>query len=71
MNEPVSKVLRCAIYTRKSTEHNLDLAFTSLDALPPDGKGTVIGTDQNGRMTSAPISTTAGFVMTRTPNRSG
>ena len=23
---------RCAIYTRKSTEHNLDLAFTSLDA---------------------------------------
>jgi site-specific DNA recombinase len=26
------KLLRCAIYTRKSTEHNLDLAFTSLDA---------------------------------------
>ena len=24
--------LRCAIYTRKSTEHNLDLAFNSLDA---------------------------------------
>src|ERR1700761_3247386 len=23
---------RCAIYTRKSTEHNLDLSFTSLDA---------------------------------------
>jgi hypothetical protein len=23
---------RCAVYTRKSTEHNLDLAFTSLDA---------------------------------------
>ena len=32
MNGPVSKLLRCAIYTRKSTEHNLDLAFTSLDA---------------------------------------
>jgi site-specific DNA recombinase len=32
MNGPVSKFLRCAIYTRKSTEHNLDLAFTSLDA---------------------------------------
>ena len=27
-----SKLARCAIYTRKSTEHNLDLAFTSLDA---------------------------------------
>ncbi len=27
-----SKRQRCAIYTRKSTEHNLDLAFNSLDA---------------------------------------
>ncbi len=26
------KTSRCAIYTRKSTEHNLDLAFNSLDA---------------------------------------
>ena len=25
-------ISRCAIYTRKSTEHNLDLAFNSLDA---------------------------------------
>src|SRR3954469_25613330 len=32
MNGGVIKRLRCAIYTRKSTEHNLDLAFTSLDA---------------------------------------
>src|ERR1700757_2635132 len=32
MNTAVSKILRCAIYTRKSSEHNLDLAFTSLDA---------------------------------------
>ena len=32
MNGPLRKLLRCAIYTRKSTEHNLDLAFTSLDA---------------------------------------
>src|SRR5436305_8538879 len=32
MTELPSKLLRCAIYTRKSTEHNLDLAFTSLDA---------------------------------------
>jgi site-specific DNA recombinase len=31
MNGP-AKLARCAIYTRKSTEHNLDLAFTSLDA---------------------------------------
>src|SRR6266480_6968643 len=32
MTRPGRKVLRCAIYTRKSTEHNLDLAFNSLDA---------------------------------------
>jgi site-specific DNA recombinase len=29
VNGPIT---RCAIYTRKSTEHNLDLAFNSLDA---------------------------------------
>jgi site-specific DNA recombinase len=26
------KIVRCAVYTRKSTEHNLDLEFNSLDA---------------------------------------
>ena len=31
MTEP-RKTARCAIYTRKSTEHNLDLEFNSLDA---------------------------------------
>src|SRR5437870_12115093 len=28
----VRKLPRCAVYTRKSSEHNLDLAFSSLDA---------------------------------------
>src|SRR5262245_33686089 len=32
MTGPVSKLARCAIYTRKSTEYNLELAFNSLDA---------------------------------------
>src|SRR5437016_12934406 len=32
MDQPFKKLFRCAIYTRKSTEHNLDLAFNSLDA---------------------------------------
>ena len=32
MTKPEREVLRCAIYTRKSTEHNLDLEFNSLDA---------------------------------------
>jgi site-specific DNA recombinase len=32
MNESSRKLHRCAVYTRKSTEHNLDLAFSSLDA---------------------------------------
>src|ERR1700675_1592481 len=31
MNGPGTKIARCAIYTRKSTEHNLDFAFNSLD----------------------------------------
>jgi site-specific DNA recombinase len=32
MHAPISKLARCAVYTRKSTEYNLDLAFNSLDA---------------------------------------
>src|ERR1700688_1008595 len=32
MKMTAPKLQRCAIYTRKSTEHNLDLAFNSLDA---------------------------------------
>jgi DNA invertase Pin-like site-specific DNA recombinase len=32
MDKPAKTLLRCAIYTRKSTEHNLDLEFNSLDA---------------------------------------
>jgi DNA invertase Pin-like site-specific DNA recombinase len=32
MDKPSKKLFRCAIYTRKSTDHNLDLEFNSLDA---------------------------------------
>src|SRR5581483_10599997 len=32
MDKGAKKQFRCAIYTRKSTEHNLDLEFNSLDA---------------------------------------
>jgi DNA invertase Pin-like site-specific DNA recombinase len=32
MDRPAKKQFRCAIYTRKSTDHNLDLEFNSLDA---------------------------------------
>jgi site-specific DNA recombinase len=32
MKPVVPKPQRCAIYTRKSSEHNLDLEFNSLDA---------------------------------------
>jgi site-specific DNA recombinase len=32
MKPPTPRLARCAIYTRKSTEHNLDLEFNSLDA---------------------------------------
>src|SRR5262245_13386610 len=32
MNGPIGKLACCAIYTRKSTEYNLEHAFNSLDA---------------------------------------
>jgi site-specific DNA recombinase len=32
MDKRTKKLFRCAIYTRKSSEHNLDLEFNSLDA---------------------------------------
>jgi site-specific DNA recombinase len=32
VNKVERKILRCAIYTRTSTDHNLDLEFNSLDA---------------------------------------
>jgi site-specific DNA recombinase len=32
VDKPTKKQFRCTIYTRKSTEHNLDLEFNSLDA---------------------------------------
>jgi site-specific DNA recombinase len=32
MNQPISRKLRCAIYTRKSSEEGLDQEFNSLDA---------------------------------------
>jgi site-specific DNA recombinase len=31
-SRPISKLARCAVYTRKSTEYNLELTFNSLDA---------------------------------------
>lgn len=33
MDKPSKKLLRCAIYTRKSTERNLDLEFNSRSTL--------------------------------------
>ena len=32
MKKPITRKLRCAIYTRKSTEEGLDMEFNSLDA---------------------------------------
>jgi site-specific DNA recombinase len=32
MKKPVVRKLRCAVYTRKSTEEGLDMEFNSLDA---------------------------------------
>src|SRR5438105_9191026 len=32
MNKPIVRKLRCAVYTRKSSEEGLDMEFNSLDA---------------------------------------
>src|SRR5580692_5725158 len=41
MKPIVPKPQRCAIYTRKSTEHNLDLEFNSLDAQREAGEAYI------------------------------
>ena len=42
------KPQRCAIYTRKSTEHNLDLAFNSLDAQREAGEAYIASQRHEG-----------------------
>src|SRR5919204_379778 len=39
MNGPISKLARCAIYTRKSTEYNLELGFVRALAQDLDRRG--------------------------------
>ena len=47
---------RCAVYTRKSTEHNLDLAFNSLDAQREACEAYVKSQAHEGwRLLSAPL----------------
>jgi site-specific DNA recombinase len=41
MKPAEQKTFRCAIYTRKSTEHNLDLEFNSLDAQREAGEAYI------------------------------
>ena len=37
MNAAAPKRLRCAVYTRKSTEEGLEMAYTSIDAQRDSG----------------------------------
>ncbi len=52
MNGPVGKLARCAIYTRKSSEHNLDLAFSSLDAQREACEAYIKSQAHDGRLPS-------------------
>jgi len=38
MDTSIKKLSRCAIYTRESTEHNLDLEFNSVAGEPGGGR---------------------------------
>src|SRR6202011_5114054 len=48
MKPIVPKPQRCAIYTRKSTEHNLDLDFNSLDAQREAGEAYIKSQSHEG-----------------------
>ena len=43
MKKPVARKLRCAVYTRKSTEEGLDQEFNSLDYHQPEVRGLAPG----------------------------
>ena len=45
---PVKRVLRCAIYTRKSTEEGLQQEFNSLDAQREAGEAFIVSQKQEG-----------------------
>ena len=58
--KPVApKPQHCAIYTRKSTEHNLDLAFNSLDAQREACEASLCEKPPSGSNGSTRSSTTA------------
>ena len=43
-----TKVLRCAIYTRKSTEHGLEQEFNSLDAQREAAEAFIVSQKHEG-----------------------
>jgi hypothetical protein len=53
MEPAIAKPQRCAIYTRKSTEHNLDLEFNSLDAQRERARRMRAGGSSQTAMTTA------------------
>ncbi len=57
-NRPTSGPIRCAIYTRKSTEEGLDQEFNSLDAQRESGEAYI---KVKGGFLFLSITTTAGF----------
>jgi site-specific DNA recombinase len=46
--EPSKRKVRCAIYTRKSTEERLDLEFNSLDAQRDSAQAYIASQQQEG-----------------------
>ncbi|HOE67676.1 MAG TPA: recombinase family protein, partial [Candidatus Hydrogenedentes bacterium] len=46
--EPMAAPLRCAIYTRKSTEEGLEQEFNSLDAQRESAESFIASQRQNG-----------------------
>ena len=53
MADENQKVVRCAIYTRKSTEEGLEQAFNTLDAQREAGEAYILSQRQSGWTASA------------------
>lgn len=61
MKEALKRPLRCAIYTRKSSEEGLDMEFNSLDAQREAGEAYILSQRHEGWMPVPDIYDDAGF----------
>ena len=67
MKQPATRKLRCAIYTRKSTEEGLDMEFNSLDAQREACGACIASQRTEGRVELADQYDDGGFLVMADP----